>query len=401
MKQADNNEVDLLLRALARARNESSLPTAGTAGEEILAEHLDADELNSYAEGVLPAAARLRYSKHLADCDACRGIVVGLTRAAGASSHEVLERKDRFGFWRKLGAILSPTVMRYAVPALVLIAVVAIGLSSFRLLSTRLRPESALIAQNEPVSPADQGRTKALPSAATVETPQANAKVAQSPAPSDSLLSRNEIPEKQTAGVQPAARSVAADSGLVAPAKDASKAGGIGGLYDLRPTYAPEPGAAPPSPAETKTGETDSLRFANEQPANRAEAERRRDETARNQVGEEQEPNRAAAPGSSGAPLAAGRVFGQATNNRGLDKQAKKSKADDSETRSVSGHQFAREGNTWVDSAYDSSRATTNVARGSEQFRALVADEPGLGAIAQELHGTVIVVWKNRAYRIQ
>jgi hypothetical protein len=41
----------------------------------------------------------------------------------------------------------------------------------------------------------------------------------------------------------------------------------------------------------------------------------------------------------------------------------------------------------------------TNVARGSEQYRALVADEPGLRAIAERLGGEVIVSWKTRAYR--
>jgi hypothetical protein len=47
-----------------------------------------------------------------------------------------------------------------------------------------------------------------------------------------------------------------------------------------------------------------------------------------------------------------------------------------------------------------SGRATVNVTRGSEQYRALVADEPGLRTIAEQLGGEVVVVWKSRAYRI-
>ena len=39
---------------------------------EPLSPHLDADELNSYAEGMVPAPARVRYTEHLADCDLCR-----------------------------------------------------------------------------------------------------------------------------------------------------------------------------------------------------------------------------------------------------------------------------------------------------------------------------------------
>jgi len=70
-------------------------------------------------------------------------------------------------------------------------------------------------------------------------------------------------------------------------------------------------------------------------------------------------------------------------------------------TRSSGGRQFRREGSAWVDTAYTSGRATVNIKRGSEQYRALVADEPGIGTIANELGGEVIVVWKARAYRIR
>ena len=41
------------------------------------------------------------------------------------------------------------------------------------------------------------------------------------------------------------------------------------------------------------------------------------------------------------------------------------------------------------------------VVRGSEQYRVLIADEPGIRTIAESLAGEVIVVWKGRAYRIR
>ena len=78
-----------------------------------------------------------------------------------------------------------------------------------------------------------------------------------------------------------------------------------------------------------------------------------------------------------------------------------KQDSDDDETRSVSGKRFRRQGNIWVDSTYESSRATISVSRGSEQFRALVADEPGIRTIASQLGGDIIVVWKGKAYRIR
>ncbi|HEX5832637.1 MAG TPA: hypothetical protein VFY34_02225, partial [Pyrinomonadaceae bacterium] len=74
---------------------------------------------------------------------------------------------------------------------------------------------------------------------------------------------------------------------------------------------------------------------------------------------------------------------------------------DDAATRTVAGRRFRKERGIWTDTAYDSSTATVNVARGSEQFRALVADEPEIKKIAEQLDGEVIVVWKGRAYRIR
>jgi hypothetical protein len=76
--------------------------------------------------------------------------------------------------------------------------------------------------------------------------------------------------------------------------------------------------------------------------------------------------------------------------------------ADESaETRSVSGRRFRKTSSGWVDTAYDSSKSITNVARGSEQYRALVADEPSIRNIAEQLIGEVVVVWKGRTYRIR
>src|SRR5690348_12508706 len=53
MKEETNNEMDLLLRRLGRR---GDTPTSDTKGD---VDHLDADELNAYAENVLPAAAQI------------------------------------------------------------------------------------------------------------------------------------------------------------------------------------------------------------------------------------------------------------------------------------------------------------------------------------------------------
>jgi hypothetical protein len=71
------------------------------------------------------------------------------------------------------------------------------------------------------------------------------------------------------------------------------------------------------------------------------------------------------------------------------------------ETRVAAGHRFRRAGNAWVDVNYRPSMSMTGVRRGTEAFRALVADFPELGRIAEQLSGEVITVIRGGAYRIR
>ncbi|HKN84350.1 MAG TPA: hypothetical protein VJW17_12970, partial [Pyrinomonadaceae bacterium] len=98
----------------------------------------------------------------------------------------------------------------------------------------------------------------------------------------------------------------------------------------------------------------------------------------------------AAAPASNKAFQIRGRV----------DAMLEKDK-NEAETRSVGGRRFRKEKGVWIDTAYESSRATVNLTRGSEQYRALVADEPTIKTIAEQLDGEIIVVWKGHAYHIR
>ena len=75
----EDTQIDVLLRRHAeRARSNSAI------------EHLDADELNAFAEGSLPVAARSRCVSHLADCDDCRRLVSQLAIGAGATEVAVV-----------------------------------------------------------------------------------------------------------------------------------------------------------------------------------------------------------------------------------------------------------------------------------------------------------------------
>jgi hypothetical protein len=66
-------------------------------------------------------------------------------------------------------------------------------------------------------------------------------------------------------------------------------------------------------------------------------------------------------------------------------------------TRSIGGKNFTKRDGVWYDAEY-SNQATTNVRRNTDAYRSLDRE---VRTIAESLDGTVVVVWKAKAYRIQ
>src|SRR5258707_756699 len=133
---SNDAQIDVLLRRFAGQSQGN--PATG---------HLDADELNSFAEGGLPEAARSRYMAHLADCDDCRQIVSQLTmsRAAVLAAEAPRAEPAGYSWWKRMGGLFSPMTLRYAAFAMVLVTVAAVVF-----LITRRPRDASLIAQNEP-----------------------------------------------------------------------------------------------------------------------------------------------------------------------------------------------------------------------------------------------------------
>lgn len=400
MKQAENNEMDLLLRALGR-RGPGGLSARRRSGAEDggFTEHLDADELNAFAEGMVPDRARARYTQHIADCANCRSIVVTLTQAAGTTMRTpALSENVRSGFWHKLAAFFSPPVLRYAVPAIALAAVIGISI-----VALRQQQSSEFVAQHQPSNQAisEEPNQAATPSAySSAEAPDLAQKSLQSPTNEIGRDKKNQQDDSSTLDRTAGTTTTKTVAGLSA-AKDSAQAG-ASSTGESQPPFAPEPNAPAAPPPRPAPSEADKLAIlGKEERAEPEAAQRRQREDYKTQARDEVESNRAAAPKSAASPASPGRVQGLMTENRAYGSKNKRDSTGESETRSVSGKQFRRQGNAWVDTAYESSQATINVRRGSEQYRALIADEPGVRAIAEQLGGEVVVVWKSRAYRIR
>jgi hypothetical protein len=388
MKQTEKDEMDLLLRGLARREGASSVTP------EDRSIHLDADELNSYAEQALPAAARARYTSHLAECASCRKMVLELTSASGAnvSKHSV-SQKTSAGLRRKFGALFSPGLLRYAVPGLALFASIAVGLIVFR-----QQPQLDFVAQNQPAVSRD----------ATIETKQADA-------PAEPEKTAAAIEERRSAGSPTIAgkarenqpktdernetSKIAAPKDSVTVSSDRDAPPGKATVAVAQPSYAPDPAAPSPKPQTTHTEARTEVAGRQKE-----EADKKKDEQAQEQevarARTDDSKNQVARPQSRIGTLA------NQSQERVHKLEARpatgaKTNDDEADTRTVSGRRFRRQGGVWIDTAYQSSTATTTVSRGSEQFRALIADEPGIRTIAAQLPGEVVVVWKGRAYRIR
>ncbi len=394
MKTTKNNEMDLLMRSLRRRA--SARFGDGLKSDGAMDAHLDADELNCYAEGVVSTAERARYTRHLADCDSCRRIVADLVPAAGVTRrYEVMEEKAGWSLRESLAALFAPSVLRFAVPALALTTVIAIAI-----VALRRQQQTDFIAQNKTAtSPAVSGSSEGQ-KVTTDNISQSAASREQQPLPADAKekdLSRSQESDAIAPTVSAPKTSVSADRGTSAPVQP----GEFGAVAKSQPTFADEPkeSAAPPPPP--RAGLEDASKMGEVRNA-QAEAESQK-RTRDDSYSQRREQNEVARPSSrKGGPSR-----NDSQNVGGLSSVMSRSNKDEkaagnaAESRRVSGRVFHRQGNTWIDADYASGRATANVSRGSEQYRALTADEPGIRAIAEQLGGEVIVIWKGTAYRIR
>ena len=376
MRQETNNEMDLLLRRLAR-QQETSAPT----------DHLDADELSSYAENVLPPAARARYTEHLAECSRCRDLVVQLSSSAGVVVAQETAKVSEPSMLRKfLASFFSPMVLRYAVPALGLVVVAAIGF---------------MVSRNEGTnSPIAEVRNQ-QPAQAPVPASQPQPSASPDKEPAD-FYDRVEPANKEL----PQQGEAAGRVGAIAPSAPTVTVPAEAPQDTRAKTVEEAPPVTKEAPPPKPTPEVAELK--------KLEIQGRKQEAAEQTVTVQSEAEKAKRDDRSGvADFAAatpsvarnraesGIATGGAAKPMAQTKDAEKDD-DEVETRTVAGRRFRRQGGVWVDSAYTSPRRiTAEYKRGSEGYRTLVGDEPEIKRIADQLDGEIIIVWKGQVYKIR
>lgn len=395
--------------------------------------HMDADEMNAFAEGALPEAARSRYFAHLADCDSCRKLVTELTLAATADAEGSVRAAAAVTAapsksWReRLAAIFSPPVLRYAVPALALFAVVIVAL-----VVMRANKDASYVARSGQTAPNIDSRVAANTNSAMQPVPREEGGENHADGNTDATTVYDEPPITQPGIVpsatpaptnvptdkdgtlagqatQPQTTVTRADDAKAASREDDAEAGGRRAQEEVTAAPPPPPRqmtqepvlAAPSGADEASVRDKEQQRKTK---AEAAEAKDDRDATTDGAVATETQPNKGRgelgnAAGTPAAPrsrTAVARKSGAANKSGPADAPAQNERS--TETLNFGGRSFQKRGSAWVDTAYNSSRPTTDVRRGSEQYRTLVADEPGLRSITERIGGELFVVWKARAY---
>jgi len=440
MREGFDKEIDSLLRRRARGMAESFADGMGPAAHT----HLDADELSAFAEGALPSAARVAAASHMADCDECRGLAVGLARVHGG-----VELKEppaavpaagasgvRAG-WRVWAATLfSPRVLRFAAPALALSLVAVV---SYVALRTR-RPDAPHLTSNErrraevsknqadAVTSTTTEMSNVNAGAVAEQTPDgAQANTDAAPAPAQPHVGRGhgvaDVPPATADTVAPEAAPAppppAAATGVEAPAHLAKAAPrpaeDEGTEAERADERSKEKSARPAEPAEEVAANdlaAQQQRRGAQARANEAQMpdgsrnqRRSADNNASNVYGGGGSGSNAGPPPREPEVEGLGVSPRAPRRNRPPTRGEQKAGDDEvvrvGETRVAAGHRFRREGSAWVDVNYKPSMPSTGVRRGTEAFRALVADIPAIGRVAEQIGGEVVVVIGGRAYRIR
>ena len=386
MEMEFDNEIDALLR---KARDDRGVLVGDT-----LKLHLDADEIAAFAENAVPERTKQAYIGHFADCEGCRKTLssvitlnseAGVETASAVSAPVIIE--NVVPWYRKL--FLFPN-LAYVMGGLVLLFSGFLALSVLRNSSDRASSDVSQISENEPAASGpnlgfDDSYSNSNKSVANAANTAAN------------TMANAANPVANTSNT-PNPAFAANTSAQPADEKNRAPAISIDGVATGGDAPASAAAPQPPPPPKERPAEMDDRTVASEE--KRAALLKDADkQKAESKV--MQEP----APSGAGGPFKVQK--GPSRNEQRNDarlrdnelsakKAAKPEGAIISNRRQVGGKTFESRTGVWYDSAYRG-QGTTNVRRGTDDYKKL---DSGLRSVADSIPGTVVVVWKDKAYRI-
>lgn len=376
MEMDFDKEIDALLRQDARGRTITI--------SEFSAPHIDADELAAFADNAVPQGARMLYLSHLSECDPCRKVLSSVielnAEAVPASAVSPLAKAGSVAvpvmpWYQKLFGVQG---LAYGLGALIILFTGFIAIS----LLNNAGGETARSVSNTNNAEAYEGNSAEVAGTQGTRDPFEN-------------------------GLEPMANSAVAKNAASGQERSAGSAANVSGpAYSNAATSAPEDTldlastTAPPSPPPAVITPPAARPAREDSPIAEA-APSAKDEEAKAKAAEPviSQTQRGAGTVTTDRQAApSGEANRDMRNERGRDQVLMSERsAAGVNSRSVGGKNFTRRQGVWYDSAY-SGEATTNVRRGTDAYRRL---DSGLRNIAEALSGTVVVVWRDKAYRIQ
>jgi hypothetical protein len=394
MIEGFDKEMDALLRQTVKSEtalaNDNLKSAILNPKSEI---HLNADEISAFAENALPERAKLKYTAHFADCDRCRTILSNLIElnseaetiaASSIVSPQIVETRA-IPWHRKLFAFPN---LAYTMGALVVLFGGFIAFTVVRNVNEATGSQSISQipeSQRSTGGPSFDGETELLiPNAAANTMSNAMSSNATSANTSSNLMMSN------------TALATAANSTSVSNNFAARTANANASVSQTPRAAAPQPAppaiaqAAPPTQAETFSTDAAGSSAARISENEKKTADRKAD-TEKTEVKQD-------APRSDSSALSARNTTSTTgKDSNSLKTKARNQKSPGAEIRQIGGKTFTRKEGVWYDGNYNG-QPTTNISRGSNDYKKLDSD---LRSVAGSLNGTVVLVWKNKAYRIQ
>lgn len=356
-----DKEMDALLRQAARSGRVTS-----TADFDA---HLDADEISMFAENAMPEKAKMRATKHLAECNNCRSVLSNLillneeTEVEAVSS--VIEEKAAVVPWYKK-LFIFPNIA-YAMGAL---GLVFSGFVGFLIYQTTNQTASFDMAKSEPAM--TENKSASGPNAGEV-APELNE--SSSNTMSANTNSASDTSLDNTSGVAQTVNTNAA---------------------------APLPSSTPQFSLDGASGNERNRKENKPTDLAESEADERKNRTA-DSAGETSRADDSPMPQATPAPASPPSPSISATRSApkkkadNKDEESTKLASEAETSRRVGGKTFNRVNGGWTDTNYRQ-QPTTTVKRGTSDYLKL---DKNIRVIAESLEGTVIIVSKNKAYRIQ
>ncbi|MDQ3088036.1 MAG: hypothetical protein M3Q78_05500 [Acidobacteriota bacterium] len=336
--------------------------------------HLDADEISAFAENALSETAKQFYTAHLADCDVCRKNLSSLillnaeAESENVHAEEIVPISSAIPWYRKLFAFPN---LAYTMGALVLLFS---GIIGFTILQNVSNSSISEVSQSSE-RPNDTQEMSADSDAVPNET---SPNAANSASNTASVSSSNSMTANTSANraAMNSSMNTAAEKQIVLP--NATPQVEMRREDDLALSK------------DKKVMSLDSNVSAG------SVAEKRQEEK------KEAEKNAETADAVKAAPVppktASPSILDNQTKSDAPSARAKKNSLESkSESASVGGKTFNRRNNVWYDTAYNG-QSTINLTRGTNEYKKLDKD---LRVIVENLGETVLIVWKDKAYRIQ